>query len=585
MCRFSLRRVSGICAIFQVALLVSGTSATQAQPSTPAPPRKVFANSVTPLPLQRGLNVAAATAANHKDDRMQILFSLPIPAEARAKLAAKIAQGEVVPAQELARDYGASQADVDKLVRWLKEEGFEVTSIAPNRTSVYARGTVAQIEKSLQVRMTRVTLEGFGYNAASTAPSLPVDVGEGVHAIVGLQPFRHARKNILMRTPANGNRTGLGAKIGGEKTRSATALSTPPPPAPNIANAPPYLVSEVLKAYHGDQLGVTGAGQTIAILIDTFPEDNDLTRFWQVNNLPTSLNRIEKINVQGGPLPAMEGEETLDAEWASGIAPDAKVRIYASGSLSFVDLDLALDQIIADLPQEPGMRQLSISLGLGETFMGSPDGEVATQNQKFLTLAGAGVNVFVSTGDAGSNPDDTGHGSGGPLQAEFQSTDPNVIAVGGTSLNLSLTGQVDGETGWTGSGGGKSIFFGRPDWQKGTGVVPGSERLVPDVSLAADPSTGALIIFQGATQQIGGTSWSAPTWAGFCALMNEARTKAGKPLLPFLNPMIYPIAGSGAFRDITAGNNGAFTAGPGHDLVTGLGVPDLQALSGQLNSK
>jgi kumamolisin len=71
----------------------------------------------------------------------------------------------------------------------------------------------------------------------------------------------------------------------------------------------------------------------------------------------------------------MEGEETLDAQWASGIAPDAKARIYTSGSLSFVDLDLALDQIIADLASEPGMRQLSISLGLGETFMGSADGE------------------------------------------------------------------------------------------------------------------------------------------------------------------------------------------------------------------
>ena len=55
---------------------------------------------------------------------------------------------------------------------------------------------------------------------------------------------------------------------------------------------------------------------------------------------------------------------------------------------AFPDLDLALDQIIADLATEPGMRQLSISLGLGETFMGSADGEVATENQKFLTLCG-----------------------------------------------------------------------------------------------------------------------------------------------------------------------------------------------------
>jgi kumamolisin len=367
------------------------------------------------------------------------------------------------------------------------------------------------------------------------------------------------------------------------KSRTILTANAAPPPATNVANAPPYLVSEVLKAYNGDQLGATGAGQTIAILIDTVPDDGDLTRFWQVNNVTGSLNRIEKVNVQGGTLPPTEGEETLDAEWASGIAPDARVRIYASGSLSFTDLDLALDQIIADLSQEPGMRQLSISLGLGETYM-SKD-EVDTQNDKFLRLAAAGVNVFVSTGDAGSNPDDTGHNTGGPLQAEFQSTDPNVVAVGGTSLTLSLAGSVSSEIGWTDSGGGKSIFFGRPDWQKGNGITTGPTRLVPDVSLAADPSTGALIIYQGRTVQIGGTSWSAPAWAGFCALINEARTKAGKSQLPFLNPLIYPIMSSGGFRDIVDGNNGNYTAGPGYDMVTGIGVPNLKALSDQLNAR
>src|SRR5207247_9575085 len=137
-----------------------------------------------------------------------------------------------------------------------------------------------------------------------------------------------------------------------------------------------------------------------------------------------------------GPLQAPEGEETLDVEWSSGIARGATIRVYASGSLQFVDLDRALDRIIADLPTHPGMRQLSISLGLGETFLGGPTGEVAVQHQKFLRLAAAGVNVFVSSGDAGSNPDQTGHGSGGPLQAEYEASEPAVIGVGGTTLHL-----------------------------------------------------------------------------------------------------------------------------------------------------
>jgi len=346
-------------------------------------------------------------------------------------------------------------------------------------------------------------------------------------------------------------------------------------PAPNIANAPPYLVSEILGAYNANGLGVTGAGQTIAILIDTFPSDADLTAFWKRNNLPITLAQIDKINVSGGPLPAPSGEETLDASWTSGIAPGARVRIYASGSLSFVALDRALDRIIADLPTNPGMRQLSISLGLGETFM-SP-GEINTQHSKFLRLAAAAVNVFVSSGDAGSNPDSSGN-TGGPLQAEYEASDSMVIGVGGTALRLASSGAVKTEKGWTGSGGGTSRFFPRPTWQKGPGVPPGTNRLVPDVCAAADPHTGAFLILNNQATQIGGTSWSAPIWAGLCALMNEARQKAAKPALGFLNPLLYPLLETPAFREVTVGTNGAFHCTLGYDQVTGIGAPNVKEL-------
>ena len=281
--------------------------------------------------------------------------------------------------------------------------------------------------------------------------------------------------------------------------------------------------------------------------------------------------------MNGGHIPAPEGEETLDTEWSSGVAPGATIRIYATGSLSFVDLDLALDRIIADLPTQPGLRQLSISLGLGETFMGGPTGEVATQHQKFVRLAAAGVNVFVSSGDAGSNPDQTGHNQGTTTQAEYESSDPFVIGVGGTSLKLASDGGVADETAWTSGGGGKSIYFSRPGWQTAPGAPAVTQRMVPDVSLAADPNEGAFLVLHGKVTQIGGTSWSAPVWAGFCALINEARTKAQKPPLPFLNPLIYPLINT-CFRDINKGTNGAFDAGPGYDLVTGLGVPNVKAL-------
>jgi kumamolisin len=327
-------------------------------------------------------------------------------------------------------------------------------------------------------------------------------------------------------------------------------------------------------------LGVTGKGQTIAILIDTFPADADLEAFWRKNGLPVTLSQIQKIDVGGGSLSAPSGEETLDTAWTSGTAPGATIRIYATGALTFVAIDQALDRIIADLPDQPGMRQLSISLGLGETFMAPA--EVATEHTKFLHLAAAGVNVFVSSGDAGSNPDGTGHSPTGPLQAEYESSDPSVVGVGGTTLRLTSSGAVASETGWTSSGGGTSRFFTRPTWQVGAGVPHGTQRLIPDVCAAADPNTGAFLVLHGNPMGIGGTSWSAPVWAGFCALMNEARENAGKPPLGFLNPSLYKLLGTPAFRDITAGNNGAFHCGAGYDQVTGVGSPNVKELIARL---
>jgi len=523
------------------------------------PERKLFTNSIIPLPQHpvvgaQGLLVTQVQP-EHQKETMSLLFSLAPSSDYAQQLEEKVAKGEVVSPGELAK-YGADQRSFDGLVDWLKAQGFEITHTTPDRTSVYARAPIDTISKALDVSMVRVTKEGLSYAAASNAPSLPADIGAGVHAIIGLQPFRRAHKHFR--------------RFLGSNNRGPDGLK------PNISNKPPYLPSEILSAYNGKNLPISGKGQTIGILIDTFPHDADLQAFWNHNDLGVTLNQIEKVNVRGGSLPPVEGEETLDVEWTTGIAPGAVVRIYASGSLSFVDLDRALDQILADVPTQPKMRQVSISLGLGETFM-SPD-EVATQHGKLLRLAALGVNVFVSSGDAGSNPDSTGHSSAGPLQVEYESSDTCVIGVGGTSLQLTPSGSVAAECAWPGSGGGASILFSRPSWQTGRGVPEGARRLVPDVSAAADPQYGAYVWLNGRSQAIGGTSWSAPVWAGICALLNEAREKAAKPALPFLNPLLYPLNGSSCFRDIISGSNGYFYANPGYDEVTGIGVPNIQAL-------
>ncbi|MGO8455309.1 protease pro-enzyme activation domain-containing protein [Rhizobium ruizarguesonis] len=534
--------------------------------------RKVFSNSVVPLPdhpglTHNGLMVNAVEPA--PTTPVDVMFSMDIAPDLRKELENKIGAGETVSPNELQSKYGGDPENADALIKWLKSQGFEILDVAADKSAVYARAVVPVVEQVLQVKMVPVTRDGITYMSAQNPPSLPAEIGEPVHAILGLQPFRRAQKHFRKRFSRVANRNRLRAGS----------------PQPNIDNSPPYLIVEMLRAYGAHGLGLTGKGQQIAILIDTFPADADLRAFWKANGLKWNRSRIKKINVGNTPLPPPEGEETLDVSWTGGIAPEAEIRIYASGSLQFSALDRALDRIIADVPTNPGLRQLSISLGLGETYMGGPDGEVAAQHSRFLKLAAAGVNVFVSTGDAGSNPDPTGHSPTGPLQAEYESTDTAVVAVGGTTLQLTPDGSVSSEIGWAASGGGRSVLFSRPVWQAGVGIPPGTDRLVPDVCAAADPNTGAFLVLHGQPTGIGGTSWSAPMWAGFCALINEARHKNGQPALPYLNPLLYPLSGTAAFRDISHGTNGAYTAKSGYDLVTGLGAPNLAELISTLGGQ
>ena len=256
--------------------------------------RKVFTDSVTELPDQpgptpRGMMVAAA-APEDRDEHMTILFSLDIPSDKEADLEERVARGDVVSLEELQKDYAPKTADRDKLVRWLKAQKFDVTEVSEDGTSVYARASVGQIEKSLGVDMVRVTKDGVTYTAAKNAPSLPADVATGVHAIIGLQPFRQARKQSRMCLPRNGNRASLNGaatrRHGASPPRARAAKAAATHPATIIDNAPPYIVPEILKAYGADGLDVTGRGQTIAILIDTFPVDSDLKAFWAQNGVP-----------------------------------------------------------------------------------------------------------------------------------------------------------------------------------------------------------------------------------------------------------------------------------------------------------
>jgi kumamolisin len=481
-------------------------------------------------------------------------FSVALKMHNFAELQNRVARGEIISLAEIASKYYPTADEYKTVAAWLSSQGFATKPADKYNLSIFASGTVAQMERVFATKFGRVNFQGVEYTSALAAPSLPAEVAAPVLGINGLQPYLHPRSH---------------------------ANKVPGRPQKLIGNAPPYTVSEIAKAYGANSTSTDGSGQKIGIVIDTFPNDSDLTAFWQFNGVPQSLNNIEKVQVVSGTLPNPSGEETLDVEWSSGMAPGAKVRVYATTDLALTHLDHAYQAIINDLPSQPALHQISCSFGIGETYL--PQGQMATDAQYFATLAGAGVSVFVSSGDGGSTPGPGGYGDhSGPLQVGAPANDPNVTAVGGTTLNLDIpTGVVSSESAWFNGGGGVSQFFSRPDWQTGPGVPAGSNRLVPDVALAADPDTGGVVFLNGEEQQYGGTSWSSPTWAGICAKINQARANFGLASIGLLGPKIYPLMGTYNFRDITTGSNGAngvYTAGPGYDLCTGIGVPNVDAL-------
>jgi kumamolisin len=487
-------------------------------------------------------------------------FSIALKMRDSGGLQERIGKLEIISLDEMKSRYYPTPADYKVVADWLTAQGFTVKPADQTNLSVFASGSVTQIERAFATKFARVMFAGVESSSAEMAPSLPASIAGPVLGVNGLQPHLHPR---------------------------AHSSTTSGQPQKLTDNLPPYKVSEIAKAYNANGLSVNGSNQKIAIVIDTFPAASDLTTFWQANAIAQSLNNIEKVQVVPGTLPSPSGEESLDVEWSSGMAPGAKVRVYATTDLSFVHLDLAYQAIINDLPSQSTLHQLSLSYGLGETYEST--NQMEADAQYFASLAGSGVTVFVSSGDGGSTPGLSGYGdTSGPVQVECPANDPNVTSVGGTSLHLTAaTGLVSSESAWALGGGGISRFFARPIWQTGAGVPAGAFRTVPDVALVADLNTGGYLVLGGQVYFVGGTSWGAPTWAGFSALINQARANVGLPSTGLLGPHIYPLIGTSSFRDITTGSNGTYHAGAGYDLTTGLGVPKvtnlIQALTANLS--
>jgi Subtilase family len=310
------------------------------------------------------------------------------------------------------------------------------------------------------------------------------------------------------------------------------------------------------------------ASQTIAI-VDAFDDPTakkDLDTYNSTYGLPffptcsstITTSCFEKVNQNGAasPLPRKDAgwalEIALDVETAHQICQNCKILLVEASTNSFSNLAAAVNTAVL-----MGADVVSNSYGGAETSS---------------TLSGAynhpGVAITVSSGD-------NGYGVASPASYS------TVVAVGGTTLNLTATKTYASETAWSGAGSGCSAYFSAQAWQtsdpKWSATGCSSRRGVADVAADADPSTGASVYdstrYQGQSGwfRVGGTSLSAPLIGAVYALAANSGTA------PY--PASIPYAHRTGLHDVIAGSNGSCgtvmcKAAIGYDGPTGVGTPD-----------
>jgi subtilase family serine protease len=552
--------------------------------------------------------------------------------------------------------YAPTAATVASVTAFLKSAGLKIGAVDPHNRFLAVTGTAAQAEKAFGVTLETYKHAGQTVQAPTGAITLPTTVSAAVEAVDGLD----TTTSIATPDAVGGASDSTGATAAKPLSATSTATAGPdeaPPPVFNNARpcstyygqlkatdeadyttplpkfegkTLPYAVcgytGPQLRAAYEGSTRLTGKGVTIGIVdaydaptiakdANTYATDHGDGAYAPGQLIQTKLTPF-RLGAECGPN-GWYGEETLDVEASHALAPGADIHFYGAKSCSNNDL-LAGDRQAVD----DDTVQI-VSNSFGDTESDATTAYIKASEQVFMQGAIEGISFMFSSGDDGDELAATGI-----KQADYQTSDPYVTSVGGTSTAIGQSGNLEFQTGWGtdkyslakngksfsdgfydyGSGGGYSKLFDRPSYQDG--VVPSSAptgRAVPDVAMDADPTTGMLV---GETQtnldgsvsygeyRIGGTSLASPLFAGMTALLDQhAGGGTG-----FLNPLIYGEYGKGYFADVAgapadAGNvrvdyaNGAdatdglvysvrtfdddssLTVTTGYDDVTGVGVP------------
>ena len=596
---------------------------------------------LVPLPGSERTHLSGVQSAGQLNESETITVTLVL--RRRAHLPAALVVGpQTVTHEELDAQYGAETDDIALVTSTMTELGLTVTDTHQGSRRMMVSGTIAALSAAFGTTLTLVTspqLAGTGqttHRYRSGGLSVPANLAGIVTAVLGLDDRPVARPQFRRLTAAAASRTVTPETVTPKTVtpetvtpetvtpetvtpetvtpetvtpetvtpetvtpetvtpetvtpETVTPETVTPEAAPAAPAAVPLTALQVASLYNFPA-GTDGTGQTIAIIeLGGGYTQSDLDMYFSGLGLATPS--VTAVSVDGGsnsPGQPADGEVELDIQVAGAVAPKAAQLVYFADNTDqgFIN---AIAQAVHTTPPP-----IVVSISWGQSEDQWSEQSRTSMDGVFADAAALGVTVTVAAGDNGSS-DDPNSTSG--VHVDFPASSPHVLACGGTQLIGNLnTNTITSEVVWNelannegAGGGGVSDVFPLPSWQANVGVPTiaggtGTGRGVPDVAGNADPVTGYLVVVDGKQQPIGGTSAVAPLWAGLIARLAQATGKK----FGLLQPLVYGGVTAGAaaqgFNDVTEGDNGAYSAGPGWDATTGLGSPNGQALLTHLSA-
>ena len=419
------------------------------------------------------------------------------------------------------------------VVDFLNGAGFTNVSVAPNRLLVSADGTIDVAQAAFQTSFASVlTHDGRHAYANTDEVRVPANLQGIVLAVLGLQNVHQAHTMSHVVPPdqvdsiTGHNPTEFSSIYGG--TGVATASATP--------------------------VGIITQGKITQTITDlnTFTSNNGLptvtTQTVNTNGTSTDTSGVDEWNLDSQDIVGMGGGQVQ------------KMIFYNIPTLSNANLTADFNTVVT----ANAVKITNVSLGECETSA-QGDGSAASQDQIFSQAVTQGQTFSISTGDSGA--DECGDGG---ITPSWPAASQYVMAIAGTKLDASTT-TWNSEVVWNdlsinngATGGSPSTFEPKPSWQNA--LVSGTHRGVADVAFDGSPSSGAKVIVNGSSTQIGGTSLSAPIFAGMWARVIAVKGST----VGFAGPLVYALP-AGDFHDVTSGNNSGETAGVGYDFASGRG--------------